>query len=207
MKIPKGLSYVDGKVYKLNKSIYGLKQAARCWIETFVNVLNPMGFSNSAVDRCIYLLDHGDILKNIYVLLYVDDLVIATKSDDTITNFKTFLMSKFRMTDLCEIKKFIGIKVERKDGYLYLSQPAYINNILKKFNMEECHAVSTSLPTKLNYEALNSDEECNAPCRNLIGCLMYLMLCTYPEISTATNISRRYTNKNNSELGQNLKSV
>jgi len=129
MKIQEGLPYEDGQVCKLNNSIYGLKQAARCWFETFENVLKSIGFINSAVDRCIYLLDHGDILKNIYVLLYVDDLVIATKSIDTMKNLKTFLMSKFRMTDLCEIRHFIGIKVERKDGYLYLSQSAYINSI------------------------------------------------------------------------------
>jgi len=73
--------------------------------------------------------------------------------------------------------------------------------------MDECHAVSTPLPTKLNYEALDSDEECNAPCRNLIGCLMCLMLCTRPDLSTPIIILSRYTNKNNSELWQTLKRV
>jgi len=73
--------------------------------------------------------------------------------------------------------------------------------------MDECHAVSTPLPTKLNYEALDSDEECSAPCRNLIGCLMYLMLCTRPDLSAAISILSRYTIKNNSELRQSIKRV
>jgi len=55
-------------------------------------------------------------------------------------------------------------------------QAAYAKRILNKFNRNNCNAVSTPLPNKLNYELLKSDENCNAPCRNLIGCLMYIML-------------------------------
>lgn len=73
--------------------------------------------------------------------------------------------------------------------------------------MTDCKAVSTPLPSKLNYELLNSDENCNAPCRNLIGCLMYIMLCTCPDLTNAVNILSRYSSKNNSELWQYLKRI
>ncbi|CAK9819179.1 Copia protein [Anthophora quadrimaculata] len=73
--------------------------------------------------------------------------------------------------------------------------------------MYECNPVSTPLPSKLNYVALNSNDKCEAPCRNLIGCLMYIMTCTRPDLSIAVNISGRYTNKNNQELWQYLKQV
>jgi len=110
------------------------------------------------------------------------------------------------MTDLCEIRHFIGIKIDRKDDQICLSQSAYIKNVLKKFNTEDCNPVSTPLPSKLNYEDLQSEEPCEAPCRNLIDCLMYIMLCTRPDLSTSISILSRYNN-NNKELWQCLKRV
>lgn len=73
--------------------------------------------------------------------------------------------------------------------------------------MTDCHAVSTPLPTKLDYTALNSDENYEAPCKNVIGCLMYAMLCTRPDICIAVNILSRFQSKNNKELWQCLKRV
>ena len=101
------------------------------------------------------------------------------------------------MTDLKEIKLFLGIRIERNNNIITLDQNAYIKTVLNKFNMNDGNAVSTPLP--------NSDEKYDAPCRNLIGCLMYIMVCTRPDLSTAINILSRYCNKNNKELWQCLK--
>jgi len=76
MRVPQELSCNSSHICKLNKGIYGLKQAARCWFKVFEKALKDIGFKNSPVDRCIYILDKGTILKNIYALLYVDDFVI-----------------------------------------------------------------------------------------------------------------------------------
>jgi len=99
------------------------------------------------------------------------------------------------------------MKIEIGTDQISLGQSAYIKRVLSKFNMEECKSVSNPLPSKLNYEMLNSDDIYDAPCRNLIGSLMYVMLCTRPDIATAVNILSRYTNKNNRELWQCLKRV
>ena len=77
----------SNQVCKLNKALYGLKQAARCWFEKFEKVLTEKGFKTSPVDKCIYILDRFDLLKNIYVILYVDDLVIVTADIDTMASF------------------------------------------------------------------------------------------------------------------------
>lgn len=207
MEVPEGIYSENNYVCKLNKSLYGLKQAARCWFEVFERSLIEEGFQNSSVDRCIYILNNGDISKNIYVVLYVDDLVIACANSETMNNFKRYLKSKFEMTDLKEIKLFLGIKITRSFDKITLDQSTYIKTILSKFNMHDCKPVNTPLENKLNYEALNSDEKYNAPCRNVIGCLMYVMLCTRPDLSTSVNILSRYTNKNNKELWQCLKRV
>lgn len=201
MKVPEGVVFPENHVCKLNKALYGLKQAARCWFELFELSLKERGFQNSSVDRCIFILDKGDISKNIYVVLYVDDLVIACANNKTMMDFKNYLMNQFKMTDLKDIKLFLGIRVTRcDDDTITLDQTVYIKTVLSKFNMQDCKPVNTPLETKPNYESLNSDEKYNAPCRNVIGCLMYIMLCTRPDLSTSINILSRYTNKNNKEL-------
>lgn len=207
MKVPEGVKSKSNQVCKLHKALYGLKQAARCWFEVFEQALKDTGFKNSSVDRCIYLLDKGSVSRNIYVVLYVDDLVIATANTETMISFKKYLKEKFCMVDLHDIKLFVGIKIERSGNKITLDQSAYLKTVLSKFKMHDCNAVSTPLQNKLDYKALNSDEKYDAPCRNLIGCLMYVMLCTRPDLSTAVNILSRYTNKNNKELWQSLKRV
>ncbi|CAH2207849.1 jg3075, partial [Pararge aegeria aegeria] len=207
MTVPEGVFNKNNYVCKLNKSIYGLKQAARCWFEVFEAALIKEGFQNSSVDRCIYILNKGDVSKNIYVVLYVDDLVIVCGDIEIMENFKRYLMSKFEMTDLQDIKLFLGIKISRYNDKITLDQSAYIKTILNKFKMHECKPVHTPLENKLKYEALNSDEKYNAPCRNVIGCIMYVMICTRPDLSSCINILSRYTNKNNKELWQCLKRV
>jgi transposase InsO family protein len=174
MKVPEQVKAREGLVCKLNKAIYGLKQASRCWYERFDELLKSKGFINSQVEHCIYLLDNGDISNNIYVLLYVDDVIIVTKDALRMLNFKKFLMKNFKMTDLRKIKLFLGIRIERNNDTLTLDQSIYLKAILDKFNMTECKPVKTPINMKIDYEKLNSEEDSGTPCRQLIGSLMYV---------------------------------
>lgn len=205
MRIPDGIPNADNHVCRLNKALYGLKQSARCWFQMFEQALIKKGFRYSSADRCIYILDAGDILKNIYIVLYVDDLVISTANINTMNSFKTYLMSEFKMVDLKEIKCFLGIKIERYNNKITLDQEMYIKTVLEKFNMSDCKPVSTPLESKVDYNALNSNETTKAPCKNLIGCLMYIMVCTRPDLSFAVNVLSRFANKNNHSLWSYLK--
>ncbi|CAH0564599.1 unnamed protein product [Brassicogethes aeneus] len=207
MKVPEGIKSNNNQVCKLNKALYGLKQAARCWFEEFEKALKQKGFKNSPVDRCLYILDRGDILKNIYVILYVDDIVIVTANSETMNCFKYYLINKFLMVDLKNIKLFLGIRISQDNNQMCLDQSAYIKTILNKFNMNDCKPVNSPLESKLDYIALNSDETYDAPCRNAIGCLMYLMICTRPDLSVAVNILSRFMNKCNNELWKCIKRV
>lgn len=207
MEVPDGIKADRDQVCRLNKSLYGLKQSSRCWFERFDNIITQKGFKNSKVDPCLYILDKGHIMKNIYIVLYVDDLLIATKDINTLTNFKSHLMQSFKMTDLQEIKFFLGIQIKRTKDKLTLDQSTYLKNVLNKFSMSDCVPIKSPLPSKLNYKALNSEVYYNAPSRNLIGCLMYAMLCTRPDISAAVNILSRYQSKNNKELWNSLKNL
>lgn len=102
---------------------------------------------------------------------------------------------------------FLGINIKRNNNIITLDQSAYLEKVLEKFNMNDCNAVTTPLPVKLDYTALDSEVTCKAPCKNLIGCLMYAMLCTRPDLSIALNLLSRFQNKNNKELWQCLKRV
>lgn len=207
MRIPEGIKSPENHVCKLNKAIYGLKQSARCWFEKFDLTLKELGFQSSSVDRCLYFKDNNNICRNIYVVLYVDDILIFTYDINIMTNFKNYLKNKFAMTDMNQVKLFLGICVEIKNNIITLDQSKYLTNILNKFSMKDCNTVKTPLPVKLDYSALNSDDYYDAPCRQLIGSLMYAMLCTRPDLCFAVNLLSRYQNKNNKELWQNLKRV
>ena len=93
------------------------------------------------------------------------------------------------------------------ENTISIDQTSYLKSVLLKFNMSNSKNVSTPLPTKIDYKALNSDTYYEAPCKNLIGCLMYAMLCTQPDICTAINILSRYQTKNNVELWKCLKRI
>ena len=75
-------------------------------------MLKQKGFKNSLVDRCLYILDKGDVTRNIYILLYVDDLLIITLDINTMKNVKQYLISRFLMVDMQELKFFLGINIK-----------------------------------------------------------------------------------------------
>lgn len=170
MKVPEGIKREKNQVCKLNKA-YGLKQAARCQFEEFEKALKKKGFENSPVDRCIYILDSTDVSKKIYVVLYVDDLLIVTASIEIMNRFKNYLMNRFSMVDLTEIKLFLGLRIERTRKKITLDQNTYIRRVLRKFNMDSCKPINNFLETKLDFKTLNSDEKYNAPCRSVIRCV------------------------------------
>lgn len=169
MKIPEGIQAKRDYVCKLNKSLYGFKQSVRCWFERYDNILKEHSFKNSEVDHCLYFLNNGHV--NIYVLLYVDDLVIVTHNMNTMINFKSYLMKQFDMVDFSEIIIFLGIKVERTEDKIILDQISYLKFVLNKFSVNDCKSVETPLPIKLNYTALNFNKYIyyKILCKNLIG--------------------------------------
>ena len=120
---------------------------------------------------------------------------------------KQYLHSCFRMTDLSEIKIFLGISVERNEETISINQITYLKDVLQKFRMSDCKSIVTPLPLKVEYDALSSDEFCDAPCKNLIRCLMYTMLSTRPDLCFSINFLSRYQSKNMKGLWKYLEKV
>ena len=124
---------------KLKKSIYGLKQASRQWNLKFDEVIKKFGFKENDVDSCIYVKVKGG--KLIILVLYVDDILLACNDKNMLHETKNFLSSNFDMKDLGDASYVLGIEIhrDRAQGVLGLSQQAYIEKMLKRYNMDKCN--------------------------------------------------------------------
>ena len=111
MDQPEGFS-IEGKEHlacKLKKSIYGLKQAFRQWYLKFNDTITSFGFKENTVDRCIYLKVSGS--KFISLILYVDDILLASSDLGLLHETKKFLSKNFEMKDMDEATYVIGIEI------------------------------------------------------------------------------------------------
>ena len=131
----------EKKVYRLVKSLYGLKQELKQWHSKFDHVLISNGFSIDDVDKGVY----NKVENNscIIICLYIDDMLIFGTNLQVVINTKSFIRLKFDMKDLGEAKVILGIKITRTLNGLNLSQKHYIEKILKRFEQFDCKPVST----------------------------------------------------------------
>ena len=202
MKQPEGF-VVQGKedhVCLLKKSLYGLKQSPRQWYKRFDSFMLGHGYSRSDYDSCVY---HKKFLDGsfVYLLLYVDDMLIASKSISEINKLKAQLSNEFEMKDLGVAKKILGMEIhrDRSVGKLYLSQKNYIEKVLERFGMQNAKPVNTPLAAHFRLSAEMSpqnDEEKEqmmyVPYASAVGSMMYAMVCTRPDISQAVSVVSRY---------------
>lgn len=129
MKFPPGFSHSDPKkVCSLRKSLYGLRQAPRCWFAKLSKALIKFGFLQSYSDYSLFTYSHEE--TEIRVLVYVDDLVIASNNPEKPAQFKAYLGKCFNMKDLGKLKYFLGIEVARSAEGIYISQRKYVLDIV-----------------------------------------------------------------------------
>ena len=122
-------------VCKLQKSIYFLKKASRQWYLKFDEVVIVNGFKENIINQCIYMKVCES--KYIFLVLYVDDVLLPANDTDLLVETNKLLFSHFDMKDLREASYVFGIQIlhDRLSGILRLSQHMYIEHILKMFNM------------------------------------------------------------------------
>ena len=201
MKQPEGFvsEGQSNMVCKLNKSIYGLKQSSRQWYLKFNDVISSFGFVENVVDRCIYLKISGS--RFIFLVLYVDDILLASSDLALLIETKHFLSSHFEMKDMGEASYVIGIEVhrDRSRGKLYLSQRTYIKKMLERYGMENSKpspapmskgdrlSKSQSPRNELEREQMRA-----YPYASLVGTLMYAQICTRPDIAFVVGVLGRF---------------
>uniref|UniRef100_A0A2N9GUX4 Retrovirus-related Pol polyprotein from transposon TNT 1-94 n=1 Tax=Fagus sylvatica TaxID=28930 RepID=A0A2N9GUX4_FAGSY len=201
MKQPEGFPSSDGEhlVCKLKKSIYGLKQASRQWYLKFHNVISSFGFVENIMDQCIYQKVSGS--KICFLVLYVDDILLATNDKGLLHEVKQFLSKNFDMKDMGEASYVIGIKIHRDrfQGILGLSQETYINKVLKRFRMNDCSPSVAPIVKGDRFNLnqcpkndLEREQMKNIPYASAVGSLMYAQVCTRPDIAFAVGMLGRY---------------
>jgi hypothetical protein len=207
MKQPEGFA-VKGKkelVCKLKKSLYGLKQSPRMWYQKFDTFIRGLGFTRKA-DHCVYFKLIGD--RVIYLVLYVDDMLLVGNDKEIIQDLKTQLSSKFDMKDLGAANYILGmeIKRDRAKRKLWLNQRKYVETILQRFNMEDGKPVKVPIPVgvKLSAEQCPKTQEeeedmSRVPYASAVGSLMYAMVCTRLDIAHAVGVLIRFMSKSRKE--------
>ncbi|KAI3701767.1 hypothetical protein L6452_27096 [Arctium lappa] len=194
MKQPKGfiMPGMEHKVCKLVKSLYGLKQAPKQWHQKFDEVILSNGFLLNQADKCVY--SKFDISGNgVIICLYVDDMLIFGTDQNQVDKTKEFLSSKFSMKDMGEAKVILGIRIKRENKGIAITQSHYIEKVLKKFNYFDCSLVSTPFDPSVKLMPNSGEAVSQLEYSKAIGCLMYAMTSTRPDIAFAVGKLSRYT--------------
>uniref|UniRef100_A0AAV1UBQ4 Polyprotein n=1 Tax=Peronospora matthiolae TaxID=2874970 RepID=A0AAV1UBQ4_9STRA len=198
MEVPNGIANAEKMMCKLDKAIYGLKQAASAWNKTIHAVFLHIGFRSSGADQCIYVKHQDD--NYVYVCLYVDDMIIAAKTSKEIQEVKTALKSSFRMKELGKAKFILGVEIDHDHNCskLMIRQTRYIDDVASRFNQEDAKAVINPCESGLKLSKKQSPttdvdraEMQSKPYRSLVGCLLYITTCTRPDVMyVITQLSR-----------------
>ena len=199
------------KVCKLNRSIYGLKQSARCWNLEIDSYLKSFGYVQSNADSSIYTKSQRRNKENktsmMIIALYVDDIMLATNDPDMLKAKKMAFPSRFDMEDQGEAHFCLGMQITRdRNKILCISQKAYLENILKRFGMYDCRSVTTPLESGKNYTKLPGDKGTGIKkYQAAIGSLNYAAIATRPDLSTAIGKLSQFMSNPSQEHWQGVK--
>ncbi|KAH9704344.1 hypothetical protein KPL70_011418 [Citrus sinensis] len=186
-------------VCKLQRSIYGLKQASRSWNIRFDQAIKSLGFIQNIDEPCVYKKIQEKSVA--FLILYVDDILLIGNDIGVLTTIKSWLAKQFDMKDLGEASYILGIKLlrDRKNKTLALSQAVYIDKILARFSMENSKTGLLPFRHGITFskdQSPKTSEEIErmrqVPYAEAVGSLMYAMLCTRPGICFAVGMISRY---------------
>jgi transposase InsO family protein len=204
---PPGFENGDPRVVcKLNKALYGLKQSPRAWHKRLDAEMSALGFVACKSDAGVYVRKKAGE-KPLFILVYVDDLLIICKDLSLVEWFKELLKSKFTIHDLGEVKDFLGCQVRRnrQDRQVSISCIPKIEALLEKFGVSDGGRVVDTpmhkgfVPTQMPYvEDERDGSGAGVPLDpghrycELIGSLLYIANTTRPDIAQAVGVLSRY---------------
>ena len=176
-------------VYKLERSLYGLSQSPALWNDTLNESLTVFGWKRTQSDPCVYVYTSGNII--VILTVYVDDILITGGDQQLVDQKKKELTDRFEMTDMGEVKRILGIDVQRdyEQGTLAISQEHYVNTLLERFGMQEANPVSTpgygaEISTNQPQDQIlgSTDKKIY---QSMTGSILYLAQCTRFDLSYA----------------------
>ncbi|GJZ74383.1 retrovirus-related pol polyprotein from transposon TNT 1-94, partial [Tanacetum coccineum] len=161
------------RVYKIEKALYGLRQAHRAWYETLSTYLLDNGFQRGQIDKTLFIKRVKSHI--LLVQVYVDDIIFGSTKKKLCTEFETLMHKMFQMSSMGKLTFFLGLQVTQKDDGIFINQDKYVDEILKKFGFLTVNTASTPMETS---KPLLKDAEAEDVdvylYRSMIGSLMYL---------------------------------
>ncbi|GJZ47672.1 zinc finger, CCHC-type containing protein [Tanacetum coccineum] len=168
------------KVCKLQRSIYGLKQASRSWNKRFDEEIKRFGFAQNLDESCVYQKASGSNVTSL--ILYVDDIIIMGNHIPSLQSVKNYLGKCFAMKDLGEAAFILGIKIykDRSKRLIRLSQNAYMDKILKRYKMDNSKRGHIPMQERLDLnksQGAQTPKEVNrmknVPYASVVGSIIY----------------------------------
>jgi hypothetical protein len=167
----------------LNKSLYGLKQAPRAWYSRFATYITSLGFVEAKSDTSLFVFRRGT--DTVYLLLYVDDIVLTASSAALLQQTISALKQEFAMKDLGPLHHFLGVSVQHQADGLFLTQRQFALDILERAGMVDCKPVSTPVDTQAKVSVESGPPVADSThFRSLVRALQYLTF-TRPDIAYA----------------------
>ena len=171
-----------GLLCRLRRPLYDLKQSPRAWFGRFSSVVQEFGLLRSTTDHSVFYY-HNSSGQCIYLVVYVDDIVITSSDQDGIQKLKQHLFTHFQTKDLEKLKYFLRIEITQSSLGVILSQRKYALDILEETGMLDCKPVDTPMDPK----SLGDPERY----RRLIGKLNYLTI-TRSDISFLVSVVSQF---------------
>ena len=202
MRQPEG--FINLKLPKhvclLLKSLYGLKQSGRLWKHTFDSFLKLYNLLTSDVDTCVYYRPTASKSVDLIVGIFVDDGIVCATNAHDLDDVIQHLASMFKVTH-GPMDYYVGFQVHRdiQTHTIFINQTRYISDILHRFQLDTANPISTPADTHVPLqESLGPDDTLlppSIPYREAVGCLMYAMVLTRPDIAYAVSRVAKYTSK------------
>ncbi|XP_071909660.1 uncharacterized protein [Coffea arabica] len=200
MSLPPGFvdKYGVGKVCKLKKSLYGLKQSPRAWFERFSKVVKKFGFLQSQADHTLFYR-HSKEGKVAILIVYVDDIILTGDDCGGLENLKKFLAKEFEIKDLGNLKYFLGMEFARSKEGIVVSQKKYVLDLLKETGMMGCRPAETPMEPNLKLQPASVEKvRDREKFQRLVGRLIYLSH-TRPDIAFPVSIVSQFMHSPGSE--------
>ena len=187
------------RICKLDKSIYGLRQASRRWNIHFDQTVKEFGFIQNEDESCVYKKVSGSHV--VFLVLYVDDILLIGNDIPSLQAVKTWLKENFSMTNLGEATYILGIRIyrDRSRRLIGLSQSTYIDKVLHHFGMQDAKRGFVPMSHGITISDDNSPKTSDEKDRmsrilyaSAIESIMYAMICTRPDVSYALSMTSRF---------------
>ncbi|CAI7807056.1 unnamed protein product [Closterium sp. NIES-54] len=183
-------AFPENTVWQLRRPVYGLKQAPQEWHAKLSATLGSLGFSASHSHACLFLRSSP---RRFFILVYVDDMILLADSKTDMEQMKQQLQQRLKCKDLGDLAHYLSMAITRDHPArtITLSQSHYIGQILEKFEMTQASPIATPLPFGHQLAPPTSPSSSH-PYPELVGSLMYAMMCTRPDLTYPISVLARF---------------